>query len=187
MPAQPPPRKPKPTTTAPRRSIFPTLEEAGHSLRSGFLTSAAENGASIWKLSEVSRHKSLNVLSGVRGTVLFVGPGALLRLRQLHQPFSAGPQCPHQRAHLLHLGRSHPVSCLGRTNSRRTLRCACPVLRPPCRRHRPFFIAGDWHGVVWNAASMRVLRRLWHGRSGDGRAHCPTPDRPLTMRERSHG
>ena len=26
----------------------------GHSLRSGFLTSAAESGASIWKLSEVS-------------------------------------------------------------------------------------------------------------------------------------
>ena len=27
---------------------------AGHSLRSGFLTSAAESGASLWKLSEVS-------------------------------------------------------------------------------------------------------------------------------------
>jgi hypothetical protein len=27
---------------------------AGHSLRSGFLTSAAEAGASIWKLSEVT-------------------------------------------------------------------------------------------------------------------------------------
>ena len=37
---------------------------AGHSLRSGFLTSAAESGASIWKLSEVSRHKSLDTLRG---------------------------------------------------------------------------------------------------------------------------
>ena len=31
---------------------------------SGFLTSAAEVGASIWKLSEVSRHKSLDTLRG---------------------------------------------------------------------------------------------------------------------------
>ena len=30
----------------------------GHSLRSGFLTSAAESGASIWKLADQSRHKS---------------------------------------------------------------------------------------------------------------------------------
>jgi integrase len=37
---------------------------SGHSLRSGFLTSAAEAGASIWKLSEVSRHKSLDTLRG---------------------------------------------------------------------------------------------------------------------------
>jgi integrase len=37
---------------------------AGHSLRSGFLTSAADAGASIWKLAEVSRHKSLDTLRG---------------------------------------------------------------------------------------------------------------------------
>jgi hypothetical protein len=36
---------------------------SGHSLRSGFLTSAVESGASIWKLSEVSRHKSMDTLS----------------------------------------------------------------------------------------------------------------------------
>ena len=45
---------------------------AGHSLRSGFPTSAAESGASIWKLSEVSRHKSLETLRGyVRRVDLF--------------------------------------------------------------------------------------------------------------------
>ena len=45
---------------------------SGHSLRSGFLTSAAESGASIWKLSEVSRHKSLDTLrSYVRRVDLF--------------------------------------------------------------------------------------------------------------------
>jgi hypothetical protein len=33
---------------------------SGHSLRSVFLTSAAEAGASIWNLSEVSRHKSMD-------------------------------------------------------------------------------------------------------------------------------
>jgi integrase len=45
---------------------------AGHSLRSGFLTSAAEAGASVWKLAEVSRHKSLDTLRGyVRRVDLF--------------------------------------------------------------------------------------------------------------------
>jgi site-specific recombinase XerD len=37
---------------------------AGHSLRSGFLTSAAEAGASVFKMMEVSRHKSLDTLRG---------------------------------------------------------------------------------------------------------------------------
>ena len=39
-------------------------EYAGHSLRAGFLTSAARAGASIFKMKEVSRHKSLDVLAG---------------------------------------------------------------------------------------------------------------------------
>lgn len=33
-----------------------------HSLRSGFLTSAAEQGASLWKMKEVSRHRSTAAL-----------------------------------------------------------------------------------------------------------------------------
>ena len=37
---------------------------AGHSLRSGFLTSAAEAGASVLKMVEVSRHKSVDTLRG---------------------------------------------------------------------------------------------------------------------------
>ena len=36
---------------------------AAHSPRAGFLTSAAAAGASIWKMREVSRHKSVQVLS----------------------------------------------------------------------------------------------------------------------------
>lgn len=45
---------------------------AGHSLRAGFLTSAARAGASVWKMQEQSRHKSLNVLSGyIRSAQLF--------------------------------------------------------------------------------------------------------------------
>ena len=35
-----------------------------HSLRSGFITSAAARGASIFKMQAVSRHKSVDVLSG---------------------------------------------------------------------------------------------------------------------------
>jgi len=37
---------------------------SGHSLRSGFLTSAAANGASIFKMMDVSRHKSVDMLRG---------------------------------------------------------------------------------------------------------------------------
>ena len=45
---------------------------SGHSLRSGFLTAAARAGASIWKMQEVSRHRSVQVLSGyVRSAELF--------------------------------------------------------------------------------------------------------------------
>jgi site-specific recombinase XerD len=45
---------------------------AAHSLRAGFLTSGAEAGASIFKLMEVSRHKSVDTLRGyVRRADLF--------------------------------------------------------------------------------------------------------------------
>src|SRR5262249_44870384 len=37
---------------------------SGHSLRSGFLTSAALRGASIFKMMDVSRHKSMDTLRG---------------------------------------------------------------------------------------------------------------------------
>src|SRR5712671_3292950 len=45
---------------------------SAHSLRSGFLTSAAANGASIFKMMDVSRHKSIDTLRGyVRDAELF--------------------------------------------------------------------------------------------------------------------
>jgi site-specific recombinase XerD len=47
-----------------RRVGLDPASYAGHTLRSGFLTSVAESGASIWKLSEVSHHKSLDTLRG---------------------------------------------------------------------------------------------------------------------------
>jgi site-specific recombinase XerD len=37
---------------------------SGHSLRAGFCTSAAEHGASVWKMMDVSRHKSVDTLRG---------------------------------------------------------------------------------------------------------------------------
>jgi integrase len=44
----------------------------GHSLRSGFLTSAARRGASVFKVRDVSRHKSMDVLqSYIRDAELF--------------------------------------------------------------------------------------------------------------------
>jgi integrase len=45
---------------------------AGHSLRAGFLTEAARTRASIKKMQEVSRHKSVKVLLGyVRSAEMF--------------------------------------------------------------------------------------------------------------------
>lgn len=45
---------------------------SGHSLRSGFLTSAAARGASVFKMMDVSRHKSMDTLRGyVRDAELF--------------------------------------------------------------------------------------------------------------------
>lgn len=45
---------------------------AGHSLRSGFLTSAAARGASVFKMMDVSRHRSVDTLRGyVRDADLF--------------------------------------------------------------------------------------------------------------------
>jgi site-specific recombinase XerD len=55
-----------------RAGLDPALY-SGHSLRAGFLTSAAEAGASVFKMMEVSRHRSVDVLSGyVRSANLFV-------------------------------------------------------------------------------------------------------------------
>jgi site-specific recombinase XerD len=45
---------------------------AGHSLRSGFLTSAAAHGANIFRVADQSRHRSTEVLRGyVRSAELF--------------------------------------------------------------------------------------------------------------------
>ena len=47
---------------------------SGHSMRAGFLTSASEHGASTFKMQEVSRHRSIDVLAGyVRRTDAFKG------------------------------------------------------------------------------------------------------------------
>lgn len=54
------------------RAGFDAKEFAGHSLRSGFLTSAAEAGANVFKMVEVSRHKSIETVRGyVRHVELF--------------------------------------------------------------------------------------------------------------------
>ena len=54
------------------RAGFDASTFSGHSLRSGFLTSAASKGASIFKMMDVSRHKSVDTLRGyVRDAELF--------------------------------------------------------------------------------------------------------------------
>jgi site-specific recombinase XerD len=55
-----------------RRIGLSAEEFSGHSLRAGFLTSAARRGASIFKMMDVSRHKSVETLRGyVRDAELF--------------------------------------------------------------------------------------------------------------------
>ncbi len=43
---------------------FNVSDFAGHSLRAGFLTSAAENGAGLFAMMDVSRHKSVDTVRG---------------------------------------------------------------------------------------------------------------------------
>jgi site-specific recombinase XerD len=51
---------------------YDPAQVSGHSLRAGFLTEAARQGATVFKMKEVSRHKSLEVLSDyVRSHELF--------------------------------------------------------------------------------------------------------------------
>lgn len=55
-----------------RRAGFKAADFSGHSLRSGFLTSAAARGASIFKMMDVSRHKSIDTLRGyIRDAEMF--------------------------------------------------------------------------------------------------------------------
>ena len=55
-----------------RRAGLRAADFSGHSLRSGFLTSAAARGASIFKMMDVSRHEGVDTLRGyVRGAEMF--------------------------------------------------------------------------------------------------------------------
>ena len=54
------------------QASYVAADFAGHSLRAGFLTAAARAGASVFKMREVSRHKSMQVLADyVRDAELF--------------------------------------------------------------------------------------------------------------------
>jgi site-specific recombinase XerD len=58
-------------THAQRVGLDPALF-SGHSLRAGFLTSAAKRGASLFKMMAASRHPSMDTLAGyVRDQELF--------------------------------------------------------------------------------------------------------------------
>ena len=55
-----------------KRAGLDPAEYAGHSLRAGFLTTAAKHGANVFKMMEVSRHRSVDTLRGyVRRADLF--------------------------------------------------------------------------------------------------------------------
>jgi integrase len=72
-----------------KRAGFDASTFSGHSLRAGFLTSAAGKGASIFKMMDVSRHKSVDTLGYVRHAKLFKDhAGAGLPLVRQQEPRS---------------------------------------------------------------------------------------------------
>jgi len=59
---------------------FDVTEFSGHSLRAGFVTTAAASAATIWKMQAVTRHKTLDVLSGyVRKAEVFKDHAGAIR------------------------------------------------------------------------------------------------------------
>ena len=48
---------------AARKAGLDERQFGGHSLRAGFLTESAARGATIFKMQEVSRHKTVQILS----------------------------------------------------------------------------------------------------------------------------
>ena len=65
-------------------------EFAGHSLRAGFLTSAAEAGADALRMMEVSRHRRVETVTGyVRRASIFrghAGAGSFIALYRMGAP-----------------------------------------------------------------------------------------------------
>jgi len=84
-----------------------------HSLRSGFLTSAARRGASVFKMRDVSRHKSMDVLHAYWGR-----PAARSRAKAVVGAAESDPQrsfvealsCEHQSYNSLALSGRRPAS-----------------------------------------------------------------------------
>ena len=63
--------------TAARKAGLDERQFGGHSLRAGFLTESASRGATVFKMQEVSRHKTVQILSEyVRDAELFKGHGS---------------------------------------------------------------------------------------------------------------
>lgn len=87
----------------------------GRSLRSGFLTAAARAGASIWKMQEVSRHKSVQVFSGcVRSAELFDDHAGSGFLRSEVTDMLAGVGCRNTIWSSAHAASMQPASVVGR-------------------------------------------------------------------------
>jgi hypothetical protein len=74
------------------RADLDPAEFSGHSLRSGFLTSAAEAGASIFKMVEVSRHKSVDTLHGYVRRVDFSRNTRVLRFCDVARTAKKAPR-----------------------------------------------------------------------------------------------
>jgi hypothetical protein len=61
---------------------------SGHSLRAGLCTSAAEHGARVWKMMDVSRHKSVNTLRGMFATQ---SPSRVMQEQRSYDPHWLSP------------------------------------------------------------------------------------------------
>ena len=101
---------------AQRAGLDPKLF-AGHSLRSGFLTSAAARGASIFKMADQSRHKSMDTLRVTSGTQRFSKTTAAAGYSEeriaspsILMADIAGPSCRQPAENLPSRNRAAPVS-----------------------------------------------------------------------------
>jgi site-specific recombinase XerD len=136
---------------------FDPMLFSGHSLRAGFLTSAAKRGASVFKMMASSRHRSIETLSAyVRDQELFkdhAGSG----LSEMIKPAPASRSARRTtRSRLEDRPKRDSIPCSARVSYRGKLSLAVPPSDKPGRHQPNRSVARLW--LVMTGAARRVRR-----------------------------